>query len=92
MKTQLVLWMYVSSTLTRKFENSIFVMKTDKMFSVHIIIFEEIVTEIITHLAGIFKFIHFGGHFHFCVTENAVLFVDGRPIRINKWHFQIYLA
>ena len=77
-----------------KFENGVLVVKKDKMFSVHIIVFEEIATELIwlwslkrfqkvpfspstlTHLAGVFKFIHFGERFQkvpFSVTENAVL-------------------
>ena len=64
-----------------KFENVVFVSTTDKMFSVHILVYEEIATKIIwplspkrfqkvsfspstlTHLAGVFKFIHFGEHF-----------------------------
>ena len=108
MKTQLFLRLEFPSTLSQdKFENDVFVAKRDKMFSVHIIVFDEIATEIIwmlsrkryqkvpfslstlSHLASVFKFIHFTLCSAF--SKSSVFgprkfrfSVDESPIRIKK--------
>ena len=61
-----------------KFENATFATKPDKMFSVHINRFQKVPfsPSTLTHLAGVFKFLHFGERFQqvpFSDTENTVL-------------------